>query len=231
MTAILALDSIEFSFGDRAVLRSAYLDALAGTVTALIGRSGTGKTTLFRVLEGSLRPAAGTVRWDGVPIARVRPEELARRGLASLPSGTWLPDHLPAGELVGMLAGVWGGRAADVLAEAGIGAVVDRPTASLSGGERRMAEITVALAARPSVLVLDEPFRGLAPVHRNALGVLLRRRASEGMAVLFADHDVVSVLEYADRVFSLAAGRTRLVSGFRERPVTEWYELWPSGPG
>ncbi|MGB7213386.1 MAG: ATP-binding cassette domain-containing protein [Gemmatimonadales bacterium] len=225
---MMTADSIQVAFGERQILRSAFIDAIPGVVTALIGRSGSGKTTLFRIIEGTARPDGGTVRWDGRHLRRPTLHQWARMGLVSLPSGAWLPDHLASGEVTRTVAGVWGSDPTDLLDEVGLGSIAGQAAASLSGGERRLAEIGVALAACPSTLILDEPFRGLAPIHRDALGALLRRRASQGLAVLFADHDVTSVLEFADRVYSLEAGRTRLVDGFRERPVEEWYHLWPT---
>lgn len=225
---MMAADSIQVAFGERQVLRSAFIDAVPGVITALIGRSGSGKTTLFRVIEGTVRPHGGTVRWNGRHLRRPSLYQWARMGLISLPSGAWLPDHLSPDEVTRTVASVWGSDPTGLLEELGLGSVAGQPAASLSGGERRLAEVGVALAARPATLILDEPFRGLAPVHRDALGALLRRRASNELAVLFADHDVTSVLEFADRVYSLEAGRTRLVDGFRERPVEEWYHLWPA---
>lgn len=223
----LAADSIVVSFGGRTVLRSAWLDVTPGTVTALVGRSGTGKTTLLRVLEGSLRAGGGQVRWGGTPVSRWTAPRAVRRGVVSLPSGAWLPDHLTARATAAMVARIWGSDVGALFGALG-GDESRSPAAALSGGERRLAEMAVALAARPAVLLLDEPFRGLAPVHRDRVGRLLRRLAGEGMAVGFADHDVTAVLEFADRVFALEGGRTRLIEGFRERPVAEWYSLWQS---
>ena len=82
----------------------------------------------------------------------------------------------------------------------------------------------VALGA--TALVLDEPFRELDPAHRERLGGELRRRAGEGRAVLFADHDVTSVLACADRVFGIEDGATRFIPDFRGRPVEDWYHGW-----
>ena len=102
-----------------------------------------------------------------------------------------------------------------------------RPPDLLSTGERRLTELAVAIVLGATALVLDEPFRELDPAHRERLGTELRRLAAGGRAVLFADHDVTSVLSFADRVFGIEAGATRLIAGFRERPVAEWYREWP----
>jgi ABC-type sulfate/molybdate transport systems ATPase subunit len=83
------------------------------------------------------------------------------------------------------------------------------------------------LALAPTVALLDEPFRGLEPRHREQVAATLRRMAERGTAVLYADHDVESVRRTADRLFSIEQGATRLVEGFRERPLAEWYHAWP----
>jgi ABC-type multidrug transport system ATPase subunit len=98
---------------------------------------------------------------------------------------------------------------------------------ALSGGQLRLTEVAVALACRPGALVLDEPFRGLAPLLRDRIGRALRAAAARGIAVLYADHDARLVQETADRLFSIEQGMTRPVPDFRDRPVNEWYHAWP----
>jgi energy-coupling factor transporter ATP-binding protein EcfA2 len=102
-----------------------------------------------------------------------------------------------------------------------------RRVGALSGGELRLTEIALGLALAPRVALLDEPFRGLEPRHREQVAAALRLLAKRGTAVLYADHDVESVRRTADRLFSMEQGATRLVEGFRERPLTEWYHAWP----
>ncbi len=104
----------------------------------------------------------------------------------------------------------------------------DRRVGTLSGGELRLTELVFALTLKPQVLVLDEPFRSLEPHHRESVGQVLRRAANLGVAVLYADHDARLVQATADRLFSIEGGQTRLVDGFRTRPVTEWYREWPA---
>jgi ABC-type multidrug transport system ATPase subunit len=85
----------------------------------------------------------------------------------------------------------------------------------------------MAIALGATVLVLDEPFRELDPAHRERLAAELHRLASEGRAVLFADHHVASVFACADRLFGIEGGATRNIPDFRERPVQDWYLGWP----
>ena len=224
--ARIAVEGVDVRLGGRTILRQAYVDAVPGSVTALVGVSGAGKTTLLRVLVGRLRPDAGHVRWAGERVDPPRLPLLARRGLAYLPDHPWLSPRLTVGAHLAMAARAGGATRTTEAREIGID-WLDRTPDTLSTGERRLAEMAMAIALGATVLVLDEPFRELDPRHRERLAAELRRRASEGRAVLFADHDVTSVLACADRLFGIEAGATRSIPDFRERPVQDWYQGWP----
>ena len=218
---MIAGDSITLSLGGRPILQSAYVDALPGAITVLVGRSGAGKTTLFEILVGRRRPDRGQVRWNGDWVPRPSLALLARRGLFYNPDRPWLVSRFtPADHFA--LFGCAPGE--DSL---GVAAWLHRRIVTLSTGERRLTELALCLALAPAVALLDEPFRGLEPRHREAVAAALRLLAQRGTAVLYADHDVESVRRTADRLFSMEQGATRLVEGFRERPLAEWYHAWP----
>lgn len=223
-TAILAGDSITLSLGGRSILNSAYVDAVPGAITALVGRSGVGKTTFFNILVGRRRPELGQVRWRGERVPYPSLSALARDGLFYHPDRPWLALHLSFIEHMAVA-----GRTAwsAIAEEFGITPWVERKVGLLSGGELRLTELAFGFALAPAAALLDEPFRGLEPKHREEVAVALRRLASAGAAVLYADHDVESVRRTADRLFSMENGATRLVSEFKERPLHEWYHAWP----
>jgi ABC-type multidrug transport system ATPase subunit len=218
---VIAADSITLRLGGRPILEAAYVDAVPGTITVLVGRSGAGKTTLFEILVGRRRPDDGQVRWNGERLARPSLALLARRGLFYHPDRPWLAMGLTPADHFALLGRRPG---ADSL---GITAWLDRRVGTLSGGELRLTEIALGLARAPTVALLDEPFRGLEPRHREQVASALRLLAERGTAVLYADHDVEAVRRTADRLFSIEAGATRLVERFRERPLAEWYHVWP----
>jgi ABC-type multidrug transport system ATPase subunit len=224
---VIAADSITLTIGGRQILQSAYVDAVPGRITALVGRSGAGKTTLFNVLVGRRRPDGGQVRWNGIRVPKPTLPLLARRGLFYHPDRPWLAHHLSAADHFALLGKRSGRRAA--ADELGVTAWLGRPVGLLSEGELRLTEIALGIALAPAVALLDEPFRGLEPRHREQVAAALRSLAEQGAAVLYADHDVDFVRRTADRLFSIEQGATRLVDHFRERPLSEWYHAWPTG--
>jgi len=207
-------------------LAAAYVDAVAGMVTALVGQTGAGKTTLLEVLVGRRRPDGGHVRHRGTPVRRVSRAALARRGVVYVPDAPWLSRRVHVGHQLALVARVWGSDPDDVSLASGVQAFLSRTSHALSTGERRLCELAVAAACRPDVIILDEPFRDLDPLHREAVGRRLRALASHGVAVLFADHDPAMVTETADRLFAIEEGRTRLVADFKDIPVLDWYRGW-----
>jgi len=222
---IYAADSIDVRLGGRPILRAAYVDAVPGTVTALVGRVGAGKSTLFSVLVGRRRPDGGVVRWKEERWHRARLWRLARCGVCFAPDRPWLAPRLTGADHLRMIDP--GNGWLSLAEELGITDWLETRVGALSGGELRLTEVAVALARRPGAIVLDEPFRGLAPLYRDRVGRALRAAAARGVAVLYADHDARLVQETADRLFSIEQGMTRPVSDFRDRPLHEWYHGWP----
>ena len=221
---VLAGDSLTLALGGRPILESAYADAVPGTITALVGRSGSGKTTFFKVLVGERKADRGQVRWLGERVARPSLPMLAREGLFYHPDRPWLARHLTFMDHIALC-----GRtdSAPIVDAFGISGWLHQKVGSLSGGELRLTELAFGFALRPVVALLDEPFRGLAPLHREQIARGLRALADQGVAILYADHDVESVRQTADRLFSIERGATRIVEGFKTRPLHEWYHAWP----
>jgi simple sugar transport system ATP-binding protein len=213
-------------------------DVRPGTVHALLGENGAGKTTLLSILTGFMRPDAGTVRIDGVPLPLGSPREALRRGI-----GICAQHFLLAGALTGaenILLGRPGCRGLRPLSAArivrvgeiaeanGLSVPLDRPAATMSIAEQERLEILKLLERDSRILVLDEPTSVLAPPEVAPLFATLRRLASEGRTVILVTHRLAEVEAVADRVTVLRAGR--VVGEADPRKVeTETLVRWIAG--
>ena len=217
MTTALEARDVTVRFGGNAALTDVSITADAGRVTGLIGPNGAGKTTLFNVIGGLLRPSSGVVFLGGRDITRLPTHERARAGLARTFQRLELFGVLTAHANVRVAAdlahrrGAHPGRSADDVASAllervGLASMAEVRADQLPTGQARLVELARALAAAPSVLLLDEPASGLDEGETTAFGRLLRELAGEGMAVLLVEHDVPLVLSVCDEVHVLDMG-------------------------
>lgn len=204
----VSLEHVTFAYDDQVVLRDVSAEFEAGTVSALLGRNGAGKTTLLKLINGLLRPRSGRVRVHGDDVAGIPTARLAHVvGYLPQNPGTLLFHDTVEAELRFTLRAQ--GRTGDVagsLDAVGLADLARRSPLDLSSGQRQRAALASVLVARPSVLLLDEPTRGMDPHWQEELAALLRRLAAEGTAVLIATHDVDLIAECADRVLLLADG-------------------------
>lgn len=197
------------SFGPNEVLRDVTFTAMPGSVTALLGPSGQGKTTLLRIAAGFERPDSGELRIDGEtlsgPTAMVPPE---RRGIGYVPQDAALFPHLDVAHNVGFgLPRGSQGRIEEMLELVGLADFRNHRPAQLSGGQRQRVALARALAPQPRVVLLDEPFSALdaglrAEVRDDAIAIL---RAA-GTTTLMVTHDQDEALELADHVVLLLRG-------------------------
>ncbi|WP_344248328.1 heme ABC transporter ATP-binding protein [Isoptericola hypogeus] len=191
------------------------LDVLAGEVLVVVGPNGAGKSTLLSVLAGDRAPDAGTVTFDGAPLATVRPAELARhRGVLLQENRVSFPFRVV--DVVRMGRAPWRGtdaedRDEDVVARALDDADVTRLAArrypTLSGGEKSRATFARVLAQEPRLLLLDEPTAALDVKHQERVLARAREHARAGGAVVVVLHDLALAAAWADRVLVLAGGR------------------------
>ena len=210
-TALLEADCVSKHYGDRTVLNTASLRARAGMITALLGRNGAGKSTLLRCTVGEIVADQGNIRLDGATVVRPRLAWLARRGVCFVPDRDLLHPGVPMGSQCAWVARDCGTAAmVDTLLEQfGISRLRDARPRSLSGGERRRAEVALALLLAPRVLVLDEPLRGIAPLDAEVILAALRQFAEQGGAVLLTGHELPLFMASVDAVTWCHAGRTR----------------------
>lgn len=204
---LLQLDQVRAGYGGSTVLESIDLKVDAGEVVALLGRNGVGKTTLLRTITGTLHATAGSVRFAGDDIGTMRADLINRLGISLVPEGRRLFPNLTVLENLKLGARA-GGAPLDEICELfpKLRMLMRSRAANLSGGERQMVAIARALMAPSRLILLDEPFEGLAPavVHevREAVGKLTSRAS-----LVIVEHHAESVLSMADRAYVLVNGR------------------------
>jgi energy-coupling factor transport system ATP-binding protein len=197
------------SYGRVPALRGVSTRLAGGETVALMGRNGAGKSTLLKALVGMRRPTSGSVEVDGLVPAELRPSALLRH-VGMVPQ---VPGDLLYASTVGREcrqadqdAGVPPGTTLDVFGRLSPGVPVDQHPRDLSEGQRLTLALSIVLAARPPLLLLDEPTRGLDYTAKHRLVEILRDLADQGHAVLLATHDVEMVAEVATRVLVMADG-------------------------
>jgi branched-chain amino acid transport system permease protein len=231
-SALLEVRGLGKRFGGLVALQGVSFDIRAGEIVALIGPNGAGKSTLFNLVTGVLPPSEGEVLLQGTRIETRPPRAIAALGVArtfqhvrlrptmtcleNVAIGAWLRGR--SGVLAGALA-LSRREDAQSLFEAqrqldrvGLGAQAHAPAGSLALGSQRVLEIARALAADPSLLMLDEPAAGLRLQEKQALAALLRELKSQGVTVLVVEHDMDFVMNLVDRVVVLQFG-TKIAEG------------------
>lgn len=209
-SALLRACDIETRRHGAPILRGVSIEIDPARVVALLGPSGAGKTSFFRIVVGEEAPHAGRIVFDGVDVTREPLWQRARRGIGYLPQGPSVLFDLSVRENLATYARIVGRRPGEVLAlseRVELETRLDVLAGDLSGGERRRLELARALAAQPRVLVCDEPFSGVDPAGAARLATMLRALANDdAMAILLADHHVVESLAIADEVLLLVDG-------------------------
>ena len=210
-TDSILIDDLTLAYGTHRVLDGLSLRVPAGTITALLGGNGAGKSTTLSALLGFTRAQSGTIAVCGTDPAA--DPDAARRRIAYLPENVALYEHLSAVENADYLLALSGerqGRGAivDALAAAGLQERAwDQRLGGFSKGMRQKVAIAVALLRRVPVLLLDEPTSGLDPRATADFNALLAEVRERGTAVLMVTHDLLSAADIADRIAFLEAGR------------------------
>ncbi|MDX6339192.1 MAG: branched-chain amino acid transport system ATP-binding protein [Streptosporangiaceae bacterium] len=215
-TPLLEVGDLVVHHGQLRALDGISLRVFPGEVYAIIGANGAGKSTLLRTVAGLHRPTAGSVRFDGQEVTRLRPERRARQGVVMVPEGRRLFGSLSVEEnlLVGDSYARPGPWTIERVYEM-FGWMRERRnqlTAQLSGGEQQTVAIGRALVANPRVLLLDELSLGLAPVVVQRIYGMLPQILATGLTVLLVEQDVSQALRVASHIHCLLEGRTTLES-------------------
>ena len=219
-----------------------------GECVALIGPNGAGKSTCFACIAGQLRAQSGQISWRGQSLHGLTPAARLRLGLARTFQVAQVFEALTALQNVQLAAHAGRGRAAisafkmldsqphaaaqQLLERVGLGALAGQGASELPYGAKKRLELAIALAAKPQLLLLDEPAAGLAQAERAALMTLVKTLATDGLAVLYTEHNMDAVAQVADRVLVLLEGRLAAEGSFEaisQDPVVQQRYLGRSG--
>lgn len=217
MDALLEVDAIDVHYGDVQALWGVSLRVEAGELVAILGPNGSGKTTLLRAIQGLLRPTPGAIRLRGERIDGWPAYRRVERGLASIPEGRHLFLEMTVRENLELGAytpRARGGRADTLdLVFALFPTLAGRsnaPARTLSGGQQQMLAIARGLMSQPEILLLDDPFLGLARNVTTRFCETLKKINHGGLTVIVAGQHVRRLLGLADRAYLLEAGRVLL---------------------
>ena len=211
---MLEVAGIEKRFGGLKALDGIALTAPQGAITGLIGPNGAGKTTMFGVVSGFVAPDAGRVLYRGEDITTEPAHLRARRGIARTFQIVQPFAGLSVGENIAVGAYLRHRRPADALARAamvaervGLGAMLDRPAASLTVSGRKRLELARALATEPQLLLLDEVLAGLNPSEIRDILPVIRAIRDDGVTILMIEHVMQAVMALCDTLYVMAEGR------------------------
>jgi lipopolysaccharide export system ATP-binding protein len=226
-TGGLEVRSIAKAYDRRAVLHDVSLEVHQGEVVGLLGPNGAGKTTCFYSVMGLVKPDSGRIFLDGQDITELPMYRRAILGLGYLPQETSIFRGLSVEENIRAVLEVSepdkearGARLEQLLEEFGLIGLRESAAMALSGGERRRCEIARALAAEPSIMLLDEPFAGIDPISIADIRDLVRELKKRDIGVLITDHNVRETLDIVDRACIIYDGQV-LFAGTPEALVAD----------
>jgi branched-chain amino acid transport system ATP-binding protein len=224
----LAVERLSRSFGGVRAVNDVSFEVAKGAITGLIGPNGAGKTTTFNLISGMFPPTSGQVRLDGMVLTGLRPDRIAARGLARTFQGTRIfrkltvEQNLRTAVLAGARLGFWEdwlglhaaraqeaeatARVAELLRRIGLEARAEDVAGSLAYAHQSLLGIGLALALRPLLLLLDEPFAGMDPAETQQAAQLIRRIRDGGVTIVLVEHDMPAVMGVCDRIVVLDQG-------------------------
>jgi len=210
---MLTIDALDVSIKSVKILRGVSLRLGPGQMAGLIGRNGAGKTTLMRAIIGALPATAGAISLEGRSLATVPSFQRARLGIGYMPEDRRIIPQLSIEENILLPAWASGlpgaaerlARIYDLIPE--IGALKERKGLQLSGGQQKMAALARAFMSGTRLLLLDEPFEGVAPVLAQRLAEVVGRLRSEGVSVLLSESDLSHSKKLLDVVYQIDRGQ------------------------
>ena len=213
---MLRIDGLDVSIASVGILRGVNMDVPTGKFVGLIGRNGAGKTTLMRSVMGILPPRQGSISFDGSPLGKTPVHQRARNGIGYMPEDRRLVPSLTVEENV--LIPAWSAAVADPrkrLADVykmipEVEAFSERKALQLSGGQQKLVALARALMCGTKLLLLDEPFEGVAPVLARRLAEVISGLKQRGLSIILTESDLSHSREMLDMVYTIDRGQVSI---------------------
>ena len=215
---MLRIDGLDVSIASVGILRGVNMEVPAGKFVGLIGRNGAGKTTLMRAVMGILPPRHGNISFDGAMLGKTPVHQRARNGIGYMPEDRRLVPSLTVEENV--LIPAWSAGIVDPRERlAGVykmipevEAFAGRKALQLSGGQQKLVALARALMCGSKLLLLDEPFEGVAPVLAKRLAEVIAGLKQRGLSIVLTESDLSHSREMLDVIYSIDRGQVSIVS-------------------
>ncbi len=214
---ILELTDLNVSYGNIAAVKGLSLSVYAGEIVTLIGSNGAGKSTTLRTISGLLKPKSGDVMFKGERINGVPGHDVVKLGICQSPEGRKIFQRMTVSENLDL--GAYTRKDTAVIAEdrervlelfPRLRERIDQKAGTMSGGEQQMLAVARALLGNPTLLLLDEPSMGLAPVLVDVIFETIERIREQGVTVLLVEQNALAALEIADYAYVLESGSLNL---------------------
>lgn len=220
---MLRVDGLHVRYGAIHAVKGIDLTVRPGTIATLIGANGAGKTTTLRTISGLLRPAAGSIEFEGAPIHKLPPHEIVRRGVVQIPEGRIIfanlsvADNLDLGAYLRKdAAGIRTDRDRVFDLFPRLKERMRQPGGTLSGGEQQMLALGRGLMARPRLLLMDEPSLGLAPILVRQIFETIQQINQMGTSILLVEQNARMALQVAHDAFVLETGKVAAAGSAQE---------------
>lgn len=220
----LKVDSVQLEFDDRKILQDVWLHCTQGEIIGLLGRNGCGKSSLLRIIFGSLKPAYKYVSIDDKFITK----GYHNQRIAYLPQHSYLPDGIKICDLAKMLVDerLWD----DFITYSIYNEHQDKKISELSGGQRRQLEMLMIVHNKADFILLDEPFTHISPVQADEFKVTIRKCAKI-KGIVLTDHQYYNILDVSDKIILLHNGTTRHITNKEELITYNYINKLPDNPG
>ena len=209
---LLDVDGIDVGYGRAMVLHDVSLGLKKGEMVFIVGRNGAGKTTLLKTISGIIKPAKGSIRYEGQDTLDLNAEKLARRGIRFVAQDKKVFTHLTVRDNLQLAAYASGEKMSDAVRKAtsiypDLSKFMENKAGGLSGGQREILLIGRALVGSPRLLLIDEPTEGLAAIVIEDITRILNQLKTENVSAIIVEQNLSLVSRLADRIYVMKEGK------------------------